>query len=254
VFGCGYSNQCLVERDDRAGSLFRRGGGGGAGGAAAALPLGTRGRNHLIGFSSDLARSVAHVNLYFDVSSRRRLLGGAFSSLPAESWKEARCPTGTPLQAAAAADFTGYLVDDILVKVDRASMLSSLEVRAPFLDPRLIEFAFARVPDSLRATPSQLKVLPRRLAARLLPAGIHDAPKRGFTLPLDAWFRGSWGDALQEVLAGSTLLDRGVVRELFEGQRRGRNNTQRLFSLALLELWRREYGIQSTAERPAYSA
>jgi asparagine synthase (glutamine-hydrolysing) len=194
------------------------------------------------------------VNLYFDAASRRRLLGVGPSAVVAERRKESWCPPGTPLQAATASDFTGYLVDDILVKVDRASMLTSLEVRAPFLDPNLIEFAFSRLPDALRATPSQLKVLPRRLAARLLPAEIHQAPKQGFSLPLGAWFRGSWGRALQDVLADSALLDPGVVRELFQGQRRGRNNTQRLFSLAMLELWRREYGIEMATAGTAHVA
>src|SRR3546814_17164951 len=70
---------------------------------------------------------------------------------------------------AMAVDFSTYLPDDILTKVDRASMLASLEVRAPWLDRRVVEFAFGAVPDSLRATPTHRKILPKRLAQRLLP-------------------------------------------------------------------------------------
>ena len=65
----------------------------------------------------------------------------------------------TVLQKMTAADFATYLPEDILVKVDRASMLASLEVRAPFLDYRIIEFAFGSVPDALRATRTSRKVL-----------------------------------------------------------------------------------------------
>lgn len=142
-------------------------------------------------------------------------------------------------------DFLTYLPDDILVKVDRASMLASLEVRAPFLDYRIAEFAFARVPNALRATVAERKILPRHLAARLLPAGTDLRRKQGFSLPLQQWFGGEWGRYIEEVLveAPRALLDQTVIGELLAGQRRGRSNTERLFALVLFELWRREYHV-----------
>src|SRR5204863_1516851 len=91
-----------------------------------------------------------------------------------ESYKSELSAAGeTALQRATALDFATYLADDLLVKVDRASMLTSLEVRAPWLDHRLVEFAFGRVPDSLRATEKECKVLPRRLAEHLLPPSLN---------------------------------------------------------------------------------
>src|SRR3546814_18999247 len=75
---------------------------------------------------------------------------------------------------AMAVDFATYLPDDILTKVDRASMLASLEVRAPWLDRRVVEFAFGAVPDSVRATPTHRKILPKRLAQRLMPKRSED--------------------------------------------------------------------------------
>jgi asparagine synthase (glutamine-hydrolysing) len=66
-------------------------------------------------------------------------------------------------------DFENYLAEDILVKVDRASMLHSLDIRTPFLDHRLIEFAFGKVPSRLKATESDRKILLKELAARVLP-------------------------------------------------------------------------------------
>jgi asparagine synthase (glutamine-hydrolysing) len=143
-------------------------------------------------------------------------------------------------------DFQTTLSEDFLVKVDRASMLNSLEVRAPFLDYRLVEFAFGRVPDHLRATLSERKVLPRRVAARLLPAGLDLNRKQGFSIPIHSWFRGAWGRFMEEVLgeASPDLFDRRFVKSLIMNQKRGLANSARLFALTIFELWRREYRIE----------
>jgi asparagine synthase (glutamine-hydrolysing) len=146
-------------------------------------------------------------------------------------------------------------VDDILVKVDRASMLCSLEVRAPFLDPRLIDLAFRRVPDHLRATATARKVLLRRLAQRLLPPSLDLTRKQGFSLPLAQWFKGDWGRFIEDVLGGATsdLFDRRSVRRLITAQRNGFVNMHRLFALVMIELWRREHRIsfaRSADDRP----
>jgi len=214
------------------------------------LPVGMRGRNYLLGLTGDQAFSVSQFNQFFDSAMRRRLIGplgaGAASSTTPEAFRAALWASpGTPLQQATATDFRSYLVDDILVKVDRASMLNSLEVRAPWLDPRLIELAFADVPDRLRATAHDRKILPRRLAARLLPPTFDLARKQGFSLPLDAWFKGEWGTFIGDVLtdAKQELLDRGAVNSLLTGQQRGLANMHRLFALAMFELWRREYAV-----------
>jgi asparagine synthase (glutamine-hydrolysing) len=222
--------------------------------AARGLPIGFRGRNYLLGFES-VDQGIAHVNVFFDRRSRRRILSKGLRrrglpGLPPETYKAhlaANC--GSVVRKATTADFRSYLVDDILVKVDRASMLTSLEVRAPLVDHRLIEFAFARVPDRLRATSTQRKVLLRSLAKKVLPPGFDLTRKQGFSLPLDAWLRGSWRDNVQEILeqADSSLFDRQGLRELISLQRRGYPNAQRVFAIAMFELWRRHYHIEVTA-------
>lgn len=219
--------------------------------AARTLPIGFRGRNHLVGFGTDLPNSIAHINMYFDVHTRQRLLsptsdtGARVDSSP-EDYKASLCRDGdTPLQMATTVDFSTYLVDDLLVKVDRASMLASLEVRAPWLDHRIIEYAFGRVPDKQRADERQRKVLPRRLAERLLPKSVNLTRKQGFSLPLASWFKGKWGSYTRDVLreADPRLLDAGAIERLLAAQQQGYGNTQRLFALTMLELWRREYRI-----------
>jgi len=210
-----------------------------------ALPVGVRGRNYLVSSARDIDWSIAHANVYFDVQTRRRLL--APSGLSVDESPELQKATlsigRTAVQRAMAMDFRSYLVDDILVKVDRASMLTSLEVRAPLLDPRIIEFAYGRVPDSLRAWRGQRKVLLRKLARRVLPPELDITRKQGFSIPLGEWFRGDWGRYMRDVLLKSddSFFDSRAVKSLISGQEVGLVNTHRLFALTIFELWRREY-------------
>ena len=120
------------------------------------------------------------------------------------------------LQRATRSDFSNYLAEDILVKVDRASMLSSLEVRAPLLDYRLIEFAFGKVPSRLKATPREKKTLPKRLTMRLLPPEFDRQRKQGFSIPLANWLRvGAFRELFHEVLLDpQAMFDRRTVRGL----------------------------------------
>ena len=223
--------------------------------AAEWMPVGLRGRNYLIGATADLQKSIAHVNLYFDHVTRARLLQplvrqGVFVHEAPESYRRSLCnPAYSVMRQASEADFRTTLVDAYLVKVDRASMLASLEVRVPMLDHRLIEFAFGKVPDSLKATASQRKILLRQIAKRVLPPTFDLNRKQGFSIPLASWLKGEWGVFMREVLddADRRLFDPRVIRSLLDGQQRGFSNTARLFSLTMFELWRREYRIHIPA-------
>jgi len=109
----------------------------------------------------------------------------------------------------------------------------------------LVEWAFSRVPDALRATGEERKILPRRLAAKWLPAELDLRRKQGFSMPLHEWFKGDWGRYIEHVLseADPRLFNRRAVESLVAGQKRGYSNTARLFALAFFELWRRHYRI-----------
>ena len=149
------------------------------------------------------------------------------------------------LQRTTRMDFTDYLAEDILVKVDRASMLNSLEVRAPLLDHRLIEFAFGQVPGHLKANPSHRKILLKQLVTKLLPPSFDKQRKQGFSIPLTSWLRaGPFRDLFWSVLTDpQCMFDPVAVRGLLDGQDRGRSNGERLFVLVQFELWRRAYDI-----------
>jgi asparagine synthase (glutamine-hydrolysing) len=215
------------------------------------IPLGVRGRTYIIGLAGNVMNSVAHVNVFFDEHVRRKLLSPVagelrnLSPLPDEYRAGVPVPGKSALQKAMATDFSTYLVDDILAKVDRASMLASLEVRAPFLDYRIIEFAFSRVPDRLRVVGKYRKILLRHLAKRLLPPTLDIDRKQGFAIPLSKWLKGAWGDYFEEVLDGlpAELFNKGFVFDIIRKQQQGYANSQRLFSLVMFELWRRHYNI-----------
>lgn len=217
------------------------------------LPPGTNGRNHIIGFGGNATNSIAHVNLYFDDRSRSRLLlplrKNSIHSEP-ETYKNGLCIKGySPLRQAMEADFKSTLADGYLVKTDRASMLASLEIRAPFLDYDLIEFAFSRVPDVLKVNGKDRKILSRQLAKKLLPSSLDLNRKQGFTMPLEKWFEGKWGAYMISVLKESDMnfFNRKMIQNLITLQQRGYANINRLFALTMFELWRREYRVSLTA-------
>jgi asparagine synthase (glutamine-hydrolysing) len=189
--------------------------------------------------------AVPFVTSHFDPISRKRLMASESDWMcVAESIRLSRTPPQKDvLQRATRLDFSNYLPEDILVKVDRASMLNSLEVRAPLLDYRLIEFAFGRVPSGLKATTSARKVLLKRLCARILPHEFDFERKQGFSIPISAWLKaGQFREKFWAVLTDpGCLFDRAAVMSLLRGQDKGRSNGERLFALMVFELWRRHY-------------
>jgi asparagine synthase (glutamine-hydrolysing) len=218
-----------------------------AGAAERFLPVGLKGRNWLQGLGSDLENGLPLVSSFFSGTTRKHLMAErGHWPLVAEDVIARQVPRRADLlQRATRVDFANYLAEDILVKVDRASMLSSLEVRAPLLDYRLVEFAFGKVPSRLKATPQEKKILLKRLTSRVLPAEFDRNRKQGFSIPLASWLKmGAFRDMFHDVLLDSQVVfDKATVRNLLRGQDRGRSNGERLFGLVLFELWRRQYRV-----------
>lgn len=216
--------------------------------SAAYLPEGFAGSNirtWLIAAGSDLRNDLPPVTHLFDPKARQRLLCGLGSYRPAaERIRDEYMPAQPDLlQRATRMDFSDYLPEDLLVKVDRASMLNSLEMRAPLLDYRVIEFAFGRVPSHLKATPHDKKIMLKRLGTRLLPPAFDTRRKQGFSIPLTAWLKeGPFRELFWDTLTASDcMFDKRATSALLEGQDRGYSNGERLFGLVQFELWRRHY-------------
>ncbi|MCA9145889.1 MAG: asparagine synthase (glutamine-hydrolyzing) [Planctomycetaceae bacterium] len=147
---------------------------------------------------------------------------------------------------ASLADLTTYLPCDLMTKVDIASMAHSLEVRQPFLDYRVVEFA-ASLPLSLKFRRGKGKLLLRRAFGHLLPNAIWNRRKMGFGVPLDHWFRNELRELTHDTLLSESsrihsYFRRDAVQKLVtEHESRQFDHAYRLWSLLVLELWLREW-------------
>ena len=143
------------------------------------------------------------------------------------------------LTAMLLADVKTSLADDLLMKVDKMTMAVALEARTPFLDYRVVEFAF-RLPSALKLSPLANKVLLRRVARRWLPSTIVSRRKHGFSVPIAGWFRQDLGSTLEQALGRSThdWLNPAAVRALLAEHRQGRADRSReLWTILCFELW-----------------
>ncbi len=137
------------------------------------------------------------------------------------------------------------------IKVDRISMMHSLEARSPFMDHRLVEFA-ATIPSDLKLKNRQRKYIIRKVAQRHLPKEIIALPKQGFSSPLNQWLRGPLNNFAQHILNHSTLVENdifcaGYIKKLLHDHVRKRyNNGTKIWGLINLEIWHRIFlGDQS---------
>ncbi len=158
-----------------------------------------------------------------------------------EQWYRQADGTGM-LDSTLLADQMTYLPNDLLVKVDIASMANSLEARSPFLDHKVIEFA-ASLPENLKMRRFQTKYLLKNVAARLVPKDVIYRQKMGFGVPIGKWFRGEMKDFVHSVLLSEKAMNRGItdpalVRVWIEHHETGvADHTHHIWALLMLELW-----------------
>jgi asparagine synthase (glutamine-hydrolysing) len=226
------------------------------------LPRVLRGKT----FLGNLARSPceAYVHSVSNIAEddKQRLLSGDVRSAlgdyrTAERFHDLyRAADGPdPLSRIQYIDFKTYLPDDLLAKVDRASMASSLEVRCPLLDHRLVEYA-AALPSQLKLRGKHSKLILKSALRGLLPEEILRRPKMGFSMPVAAWLRAELRPMLHEhVLAASAahdLFDPAAVRTLWRQHQSGmRDRSNELWGLLAFNLWHRRFGSSPPAQPPA---
>jgi asparagine synthase (glutamine-hydrolysing) len=153
--------------------------------------------------------------------------------------------SGTVLDQMRAMDMATYLPNDLLVKVDTASMSCSLEVRSPFLDQELLRIA-ARLPGDFLIRRRTTKWLLRQMAYQLVPRNLIDRPKAGFGIPRAAWLRGPFRDAARDLLLDDTARQRGwfnqaTISRLLDDHDSGVNRDLYLWPLLMVEVWARRW-------------
>ena len=180
----------------------------------------------------------------FFVADLGRVMRSDAGSLPdlTASIRKAMNRRSNVLARSLSANFGTYLVDDLLVKADRMSMANSLELRVPFLDTDLVEYAAGLPPGVLRRR-GTLKYVLRQAFSDIVPRVVLDRGKQGFAVPLPEWFRGPWRGVLYErvLTADAKLwewLDRDYVTDKAEKHMEGKiDYSQQLWALLTLETW-----------------
>ena len=205
------------------------------------LPAGVKGRNRISSMREGPVRQTIWGTAFFDPGLRERILSrearAEIERLDApERWRAALFGEGAdPVDSMTRMDLKSTLAEGYLVKVDRASMAVSLEMRCPMLDHRLAELYFSRVAASDRVSENQSRILETSLARKLLPQEMRTYRKQGFSVPLDEWFRNAATAFLGDFESRlPPQIDRREVRRLRKGEDRGRANGARLFSLVML--------------------
>ena len=145
-------------------------------------------------------------------------------------------------------DYLNYLPNDILVKVDRAAMANSLETRVPFLDSRLVEFAFSLPPHHL-IKGNKGKLLVRNFLHKRVPASILELPKSGFGVPIEHWLKGplrKWAESLLfEDIDDDNFLNYPLIQQKWNEHLHGVHNWHHhLWSVLMLVSWAKDNNVK----------
>ena len=140
------------------------------------------------------------------------------------------------------ADLSNWLVDDLLMKVDKMGMLASIEARMPYLDHQLMEYCYS-LPGHFKTTLREKKKLLRAVAAQHLPKEIFTRPKHGFTVPVGEWLRGALKDLFYEVVINEPdnkeWFDLKFVERQFQAHLNGQNRRLELWAVLVFCLWKK---------------
>lgn len=212
----------------------------------------------LKGFLTNLSMTLEEayhkdMSFYFTNESKRKLYNQSMKDAVGNTstfWAfEPFCSRHTssdPVSKAQYIDIKTYMTEDILVKVDRMSMAHSLEVRAPILDHKLMEYA-ATLPSHLKLNNNESKYIFKKINEKRLPADILYRKKQGFRIPLASWVRGELKEYIYQTLFGSqsvqsNYLNPSYVDKIWRSHQSGINDhSSQIWNLFIFELWRKQF-------------
>ena len=210
--------------------------------AQKALKVATRLNN--IKSSDDLYRSLYMENIDSAIYSKSFIneFNTPFESYYSELNHSPSCLKNDPTARMLYWDAISYLPDDILVKVDRASMAYSLETRAPFLDKNLVDLAW-KIPTKMKVNNGQGKIILKKLLCKYLPKEYVYRPKQGFGIPIEDWIRGPLKEWSEELLLGNSIRNQNIfsserIKIIWDDHlNKNVDNTNILFSILMLQSW-----------------
>ena len=209
------------------------------------LPIGFYGNNirtWLMSINNNFKKTLPNTLPFFDDKNKKSILQGNIFKyqIEEEIYINKDVIRNDLIQSTTRSDFKNYLCNDILVKTDRASMLNSIELRAPLLDKNIVEFAFNCVPSNLKATLKDKKILLKDVARKILPKDFNFNRKQGFSIPIGQLFRDkNWRMYIEETLLSqnSDLFNEQYLKKLIYNHYRGYNNSERIFLMLVLKRW-----------------
>ena len=208
------------------------------------LPIGFKGRHFLMQMDTDFENSLPLKDNLFTEEERRNLLPNLWNVSDTNYVKNGMVNHDLEfLERAMRYDMKGFLPDNILTKVDRSSMLSSVEVRSPFLSKDILEFSLGEINTEMK----RRKKILRQLAKQKLPEFFNFQRKQGFVPPLEYWLKEkNWQEFINDNLFSSeSIFNKKMLNNFMKGEGKRFFNKRRLFSLLMIQLWMQNNNIKN---------
>ncbi|HCK04520.1 MAG TPA: asparagine synthase (glutamine-hydrolyzing) [Methylophilaceae bacterium] len=206
------------------------------------LPLGFKGRKTIELFASDFRYCYPNMLEFFNASEQKNIFN--YTKLDTDheilGYNDQISNIKDYISRATFSDFQNYLSECLLVKVDRCSMANSLEIRAPFLDKEILEFAFLDLPSNLKACKNERKIILRHLAKKVLPVEFDVNRKQGFSIPLGSLLlEKDWHNYFQQKILESDplIFNHQEILALLNTKERLHANAERLFGIVFFICW-----------------
>lgn len=213
--------------------------------ASRLVPVGYRGKFWLESLKYDLKNGLPNVATFFNSFDRQKIFNST-SYTPDSSLIRSKnfYKSSELIDRVLWTDFLNYLPEDILVKTDRASMINSLELRAPFLDNEVIDFAQA-LPNDFKVNKSNKKIFLKELSKLVLPINLDLNRKQGFSIPINIWIRKNyvWKNYFENILFDTDymFLNKNQIFKIYNNHIKGLNLGEKLFGIVMFILWQKQY-------------